>query len=59
VWWAIPPLVIVLVVAVYPLLRVCLESFKGKPGESGWSTWTSVLLALVGLGRIRGRAAVR
>jgi len=43
VWWAIPPLVIVSLVAVYPLLRVCLESFKGKPGESGWSTWTSVL----------------
>jgi len=43
VWWAIPPLVIVLLVAVYPLLRVCLESFKGKAGENGWSTWTSVL----------------
>jgi 2-aminoethylphosphonate transport system permease protein len=35
--WTIPPLLIVLVAAAYPLLRVCLESTKGVAGESKWS----------------------
>jgi 2-aminoethylphosphonate transport system permease protein len=39
-WWAVPPLAVVLVVAVYPLLRVCLESTKGTGTQS---SWTSVL----------------
>jgi 2-aminoethylphosphonate transport system permease protein len=42
-WLTLPPLVIVLVAAVYPLVRVCLESLKVRDGGSGWSTWTSVL----------------
>jgi 2-aminoethylphosphonate transport system permease protein len=42
-WWAVPPLVIVLLFAVYPLLRVCLESTKGVGEEGGWSTWMTVL----------------
>lgn len=42
-WWAIPPLAIVLIVAVYPLLRVCLESVKSTDGRSGWGTWAQVL----------------
>jgi 2-aminoethylphosphonate transport system permease protein len=40
--WALAPLLVVLVAAVYPLLRVCLESTKVGTGR-GWSTWTSVL----------------
>ena len=43
VWWALPPLLIVLFVAVYPLLRVCLESLKVGDTGSGLSTWGSVL----------------
>ena len=42
-WWALPPLLVVLVAAVYPLVRVCLESTKGDDGQSGWVTWTAVL----------------
>ncbi len=42
-WWALPPLVVVLVVAVYPLVRVCLESVRGADGERGWATWAAVL----------------
>lgn len=37
-WWVLPPLVVVLFAAVYPLLRVFLESTG-----NGLSTWTSVL----------------
>jgi 2-aminoethylphosphonate transport system permease protein len=38
VWWAVPPLAIVLLAAVYPLIRVCLESVKGVDTQSGWLT---------------------
>lgn len=41
--WAIPPLLVVLIVAVYPLIRVCLESFKVDGNERGWGTWSTVL----------------
>ncbi|MFD9663173.1 2-aminoethylphosphonate ABC transporter permease subunit [Rhodococcus sp. NPDC059968] len=37
VLWAMPPLLMVLVVAVYPLVRVCLESVRGE------STWSKML----------------
>ncbi|MCW2515909.1 MAG: 2-aminoethylphosphonate transporter permease subunit [Mycobacterium sp.] len=43
VWWAVPPLVIVLLVAVYPLIRVCLEATVVGDPAHGWSTWTTVL----------------
>jgi 2-aminoethylphosphonate transport system permease protein len=42
-WWAAPPLAIVLLAAVYPLVRVCLESLKVGDNGRGWSTWTGVL----------------
>jgi 2-aminoethylphosphonate transport system permease protein len=42
-WWAMPPLVIVLLAAVYPLIRVCLESTKVGDTGRGWSTWVGVL----------------
>jgi 2-aminoethylphosphonate transport system permease protein len=42
-WWAVPPLVVVLCIAVYPLLRVCLESTRIGASQRGWSTWTTVL----------------
>ncbi|MBB5163420.1 2-aminoethylphosphonate ABC transporter permease subunit [Mycobacterium sp. AZCC_0083] len=42
-WWAVPPLVIVLIAAVYPLIRVCLESLKTGDTGSGWSNWAGVL----------------
>jgi 2-aminoethylphosphonate transport system permease protein len=42
-WWAVPPLVIVLLAAVYPLIRVCLESTKVGDTGRGWSTWVGVL----------------
>ncbi|HYO02610.1 MAG TPA: 2-aminoethylphosphonate ABC transporter permease subunit [Mycobacterium sp.] len=42
-WWAVPPLVIVVLVAVYPLIRVCLESTKVGETGRGWSTWARVL----------------
>jgi 2-aminoethylphosphonate transport system permease protein len=41
--WAIPPLVAVLIAAVYPLVRVCLESTKVGDGERGLGTWSQVL----------------
>ena len=41
--WAIPPLAIVLVAAVYPLIRVCLESTKVGEGQRGFGTWSEVL----------------
>jgi 2-aminoethylphosphonate transport system permease protein len=41
--WTAPPLLIVLVVAAYPLLRVCLESTKVSDTQRGWSTWSQVL----------------
>ena len=36
--WAVPPLLIVLIAAVYPLIRVCLESAKVSDTQRGWST---------------------
>ena len=41
--WAVPPLLVVLVAAVYPLIRVCLESTKVGDTQRGWSTWSEVL----------------
>jgi len=41
--WTVPPLLIVLVAAAYPLLRVCLESTKVGDTQRGWSTWSEVL----------------
>ena len=35
-WWAVPPVAIVLLAAVYPLIRVCLESVKGVGTQSSW-----------------------
>jgi 2-aminoethylphosphonate transport system permease protein len=43
IWWAVPPLLIVMFAAVYPLLRVCLESLKVGDTGRGWSTWATVL----------------
>jgi 2-aminoethylphosphonate transport system permease protein len=40
--WALAPLLIVMFAAVYPLIRVLLESTKDGTGR-GWSTWASVL----------------
>jgi 2-aminoethylphosphonate transport system permease protein len=39
----IPPLLIVLVAAAYPLIRVCLESTKVGDARRGLSTWSTVL----------------
>ena len=39
--WTIPPLLIVLVAAAYPLIRVCLESTKVGDTERGLSTWSN------------------
>jgi 2-aminoethylphosphonate transport system permease protein len=41
--WTLPPVLIVVVAAVYPLVRVCLESVKLRDGGTGLGTWTSVL----------------
>lgn len=35
-WWAAPPVAIVLLAAVYPLIRVCLESVKGVGSQGSW-----------------------
>jgi 2-aminoethylphosphonate transport system permease protein len=43
VLWTIPPLLVVLVAAVYPLIRVCLESTKVGETQRGWGTWSEVL----------------
>ncbi len=45
VLWTIPPVAVVVVVAVYPLIRVCLESVKVGDTQRGWSTWSEVLAA--------------
>ncbi len=42
-WWAVPPLAVVLVVAAYPLLRVCLESLSDDADVSGPARWAEVL----------------
>jgi 2-aminoethylphosphonate transport system permease protein len=41
--WTIPPLLVVLVAAAYPLIRVCLESTKVGDAERGLSRWSEVL----------------
>jgi 2-aminoethylphosphonate transport system permease protein len=41
--WAIPPLAVVVITAVYPLVRVCLESVRVGDGQRGWATWSEVL----------------
>jgi 2-aminoethylphosphonate transport system permease protein len=43
VLWTLAPLLVVLVCAVYPLVRVCLESTKVGDTQRGWSTWADVL----------------
>lgn len=37
-WWAVPPVAVVLLAAVYPLIRVCLESVKGVGNQGSWSS---------------------
>jgi 2-aminoethylphosphonate transport system permease protein len=41
--WAVPPLAVVLIVALYPLIRVCLESTKVGDTQRGLGTWGKVL----------------
>lgn len=41
--WVLPPLLVVLIAAVYPLIRVCLESTKVGDTQRGWGTWSEVL----------------
>ncbi len=43
VLWTLPPLSIVLIAAVYPLLRVSLESTKVGNDQRGLATWSNVL----------------
>ncbi len=43
VLWTLAPLLVVLVCAVYPLVRVCLESTKVGDAQWGLSTWSTVL----------------
>lgn len=43
--WAIPPLAVVVIAAVYPLIRVCLESTRVGEGQRGLRTWWEVLAA--------------
>lgn len=40
--WTLPPVLVVLCIAVYPIVRVLLESTRTKEGR-GTDTWTSVL----------------
>jgi 2-aminoethylphosphonate transport system permease protein len=42
-WLVVPPLVVVLLAAMYPLIMVCLESTKVVDGGRGWAVWTTVL----------------
>ena len=37
-WWAVPPLVVVVLVALYPLVRVSLESLNGDDTQSSWGS---------------------
>lgn len=41
--WVIPPVLIVVVTALYPLIMVSLESTKVGDSERGLSTWSTVL----------------
>ncbi|WP_458687793.1 2-aminoethylphosphonate ABC transporter permease subunit [Nocardia tengchongensis] len=40
--WALPPVLVVVLIAVYPIVRVLLESTKAKSGR-GVGTWAGVL----------------
>ncbi|MFD7842536.1 2-aminoethylphosphonate ABC transporter permease subunit [Nocardia sp. NPDC059764] len=42
VWWTLPPVLIVLLIAVYPIVRVLLESTETASGR-GVGTWSKVL----------------
>ncbi|MGW4245472.1 2-aminoethylphosphonate ABC transporter permease subunit [Nocardia sp. NPDC004722] len=42
VLWTLPPVLVVLLIAVYPIVRVLLESTKTKDGRGG-GTWSRVL----------------
>lgn len=46
-WWTLPPLLVVLVAAVYPLLRVFFESARLRGGGHGLGTWSSVLTSAI------------
>ncbi|MEV6768190.1 2-aminoethylphosphonate ABC transporter permease subunit [Nocardia sp. NPDC051030] len=41
--WTLPPVLVVLLIAVYPIVRVLLESTKTKQGGRGGGTWSKVL----------------
>ncbi|MET9492087.1 2-aminoethylphosphonate ABC transporter permease subunit [Nocardia sp. NPDC006630] len=41
--WTLPPVLVVLFIAVYPIVRVLWESTTTKGGGRGTGTWTSVL----------------
>ncbi|MBJ7340036.1 2-aminoethylphosphonate ABC transporter permease subunit [Mycolicibacterium sp.] len=41
--WVWPPLLVVLLIVVYPLIRVCLESTAPTDDGGGASTWSDVL----------------
>ncbi|WP_067567983.1 2-aminoethylphosphonate ABC transporter permease subunit [Nocardia acidivorans] len=43
VLWTLPPVLVVLFLAVYPIVRVLWESTTTKAGGRGTSTWTRVL----------------
>ncbi|WP_067548739.1 2-aminoethylphosphonate ABC transporter permease subunit [Nocardia crassostreae] len=43
VLWTLPPVLVVLLIAVYPIARVLLESTRTKEGGRGTGTWSSVL----------------
>ncbi|MFB7717223.1 2-aminoethylphosphonate ABC transporter permease subunit [Nocardia sp. NPDC056100] len=43
VLWTLPPVLVVLGIAVYPILRVLLESTETKAGGRGTDTWSRVL----------------
>ncbi|WP_330182285.1 2-aminoethylphosphonate ABC transporter permease subunit [Nocardia sp. NBC_01503] len=43
VLWTLPPVLVVLSIAVYPIVRVLWESTSSKGGGRGTSTWSSVL----------------
>ena len=49
VLWTLPPVFVVLVVAVYPLVRVCLESAKLRGGGLGLLGIPGAMLSLGGV----------
>lgn len=46
-WWVLPPLLIVVFVVLYPLLRVTFESFAATDTGGGAETWAGVLTSEV------------